>query len=86
MNPTSHNHSRNVPMSLASSPMRSIRMWRAPSSAAFTSATPFSALTNFAGHGFRRLRRVVQQCVGQRLQAGLARDHRLGTALGLVGR
>ena len=38
----------------ASSPMRSIRMSRAPSSAALASATPLSASTNLRGLGFRR--------------------------------
>ena len=35
--------------------------------------------------GGRVLRRVGEQSVGQRLQPGFARDHRLGAALGLVG-
>ena len=76
---------RSSPTSVASSPQRSIRMARAPSSAALASATPLSASTKAGGVlPPARSDRIGQQTVGQRLQPGLARDLRLGAALGLV--
>ena len=66
--------------------MRSIRMWRAPSSAALASSTPLPASTYLAASATGSSSRVGQQRVAQRLQSRLARDLRLGAALRLVGR
>ena len=74
---------RAVADSSASSAKRSIRIWRAPSSAAFTSATPLFGATVPVPGLRRRLRRIGERGFGQRPMPGLAGDLRLGAALRL---
>ena len=68
--------------------MVSATMWRAPSSASSTLATPFSASTKDAANvssGVPR-RLLIPEIIRERLQALFPRDHGLGAALGLVGK
>ena len=58
-------------------------MARAPSSAAATSATCFSASTKAAADRLRLVLRLRQQQFGQRLEPGFLGDLRLGAALRL---
>ena len=87
--PSDHSHSRSGRTSAGSSAQRSDRMSRTPSSTAATVVkssppSPFSALTKAAASSGGIERRVGEQPVGQRLDAGFARDLALGAALGLV--
>ncbi len=59
-------------------------MSRAPSSAAFTSATPFSASTNFAASVCGSSFGSASSAVGERLEPGFAGDLRARAALRLV--
>ena len=81
------------PSSSASSANCSIRIVRAPSSAAFTSGTPGLSPCSVVNAGFEVLRRLglgIQRMIGQQrrrqhVEPGFARDLRLGAALRLVG-
>ena len=68
----------------AVSPNCSERMSRAPSSAAFTSATPFSASTNSAASVCGSSFGSASSAVGERLEPGFAGDLRARAALRLV--
>ena len=71
----------------ASSLIVSATMWRAPSSASSTLATPFSGSTKVGGECLQRVagRLLSPEIGGERLQAFFAGDRGLGAALGLVG-